>query len=73
MISQTYLSYAGLHAERGRHRVNDNYDDDVYLSAEVEKGRQGLNDCSVMALLRALHKPGREKECGRWRVGKRGE
>lgn len=28
--------------ERWRHSLNDDYDDGVYLPAEVEKGRQGV-------------------------------
>lgn len=48
MFPQIYLSFAVLHAwECWRHSVNDNYDDGVCLSAEVEKGRRGLNECSV--------------------------
>lgn len=49
MFPRTYLSCAVLRAwERWRHSVNDDYDDGVYLSAEVEKGRPGgLNECSV--------------------------
>lgn len=48
MFPQSYSSCAALHAwECWRHSVSDNYDDGVCLSAEVEKGRRGLNECSV--------------------------
>lgn len=41
-----------------RHSVNDDYDDTVYLSVKVEKGRQRLNEFSV----RACREPRRSQE-----------
>ena len=57
--------------ERRRHSVNDDYDDGVYLSVEVEKGRWWLNECSVRGCRKrsmSQEERGSEKE-GRWGRG----
>lgn len=72
LFPRTYLSCAVLRAwERWRHSVNDNYDDGVYLSVEVEKGRWGLNECSVRGCRErsaSQEERGSEEE-GEWGIG----
>lgn len=67
------LSYLALRVwEFWHHSANDDYDDGVYLSVEVEKVGWGLNECSVRGCRERSAGPGREREWSERQTGKKG-